>query len=43
MLKVLRPIKEQIIQIRDILFDLTDINEDFKTRSEPKFLATYEL
>ena len=31
------------MQIKYVLFDLTDTSEDPKTRSEAKSLATYEL
>ncbi|XP_073137913.1 uncharacterized protein [Henckelia pumila] len=38
-----KPIKEQIAQIRDALLDLTKETEDPKTKSEAESLALYEL
>ncbi|XP_073294292.1 uncharacterized protein [Primulina huaijiensis] len=38
-----KPIKEQIAQIRDALYDLANESEDPKTKSEAESLALYEL
>ncbi|XP_075515349.1 uncharacterized protein LOC142549989 [Primulina tabacum] len=38
-----KPIKEQIAQIRDALYDLANDSEDPKTKSEAESLALYEL
>ncbi|XP_042460344.1 zinc finger MYM-type protein 1-like [Zingiber officinale] len=38
-----KPIKEQTVQIRDALLDLTNDIEDPKTKSEAESLALYEL
>ncbi|XP_073039240.1 uncharacterized protein [Primulina eburnea] len=38
-----KTIKEQIAQIRDALYDLTNDSEDPKTKSEAESLALYEL
>ncbi|XP_073063991.1 uncharacterized protein [Primulina eburnea] len=38
-----KPIKEQIAQIRDVFYDLANVSEHPKTKSEAESLALYEL